>query len=1201
MTANAYNQAAKDLYFDNSEAKWEKCYVYIGKSDYTACYDMTRVNGTQYLWQLPANFNNGSSWNGASGWVVCKEKWWASSQETIDKYIWHGDNNVTKKSTSAWVDTHIYKTNGAANATSDGTTQKVYTVTSYTKSNYTVTISTVEGGTLTVKDYDDNAVATGASKIHLTVLKFSATPTDGYVLDAVEINDGTNTTTIAAADLATTTHTLTSAVTITPVWHATTSTVTVTATATNGTVTGGGVVEEGTSVTLTATPADGYKFVNWTVGGAEVSTANPYTFTAEEDVTVVANFEETPKATIYFVNNSGWSKIQAYAWEGTKGANPGWPGADITANKLGEQIGGFDVYSYTVEQGSYGKVIFNNGSAQTADYVWTDGNYYWHNEAANFAGGTKAQAEEKFSVPVEYDYVYLINTNDWAKAYIYTWTPEVAGWPGAEMTKEDYQIAGKDVYSYKEVKGSTFGGMLFNNGDGTQTGDLTWQAGKYYAPSTGEWYADAATAEAALAAVVTYDYYVVGTINGWGLKDASYGMELSGDVYEKEVAFVIGKHELKINNGAWDNANTFGYDNLSVAYEGVSRGSGDGDNNIVIDLAEAKTITIKLDKNTKKITLEGLTQIHTVKATVNPAETGTIEGAGTYVQGATATLTATAAEGYEFVNWTKGEEVVSTANPYTFDVTENVTLVANFVAVDYKDITFTVGKSGFTGVPQIKWWGAKGLEDAAEPVEMTAGQQYGRYSYTFSNIDAITGVSFYIVLDGVQSKTITLHETPNSYSQFYTILQEVFVTLEGETEGVQLEGHPKAGYSSDYTKVNGVVQLPANTTKAFKLTVDGKDKGGNTIALTKDNLTANFTEDGEGNATIATELAGGYLFTYDYITKDVTVVYPFVGTMDLGQMTPSYSDESVKLEDDNYNEVTIYNVVEGEHTFGDNFDIEASVKHNGEWYTLTGKGSWTLADGVMTLVATNLVDENNTVNYTITATALAPQEYTIACNGTYDEEVSAYYSSIKYAATTDEEDVIVIEIGVYGEETSASGQFNDTWFTTLTYTVAEGEDGVKVLTATATDEAGNTYHITITATKLVYPSINIYNAKLVADEDGDVILTCTYEGVNLTLNYYYAMWTGEYTAELASEDYSVYYSCEAPSLEKDGSNYTITGVFVDDSDETKYNVMVTTKANPATALDNLNTTVAPVKAIENGQLIVIKNGVKYNAQGAILK
>ena len=367
---------------------------------------------------------------------------------------------------------------------------------------------------MTVKDYDNNAVATGASKIHLTVLKFSAAPASGYVFDGVQINDGSTTTTISASEINTQTHTLTSNVTITPVWKATTSTVTVTTAAEHGTVTGAGVYEEGTSVTLTATADAGYQFKNWTVAGAEVSTANPYTFTVDADITVTANFEETPKVTIYFVNNSGWSKIQAYAWEGTKGANPGWPGADITANKLGEQIGGFDVYSYTVEQGSYGKVIFNNGSAQTKDYVWTDGNYYWNNEAEGFAGGTKADAESKLSVPVEYEYVYLINTNDWAKAHIYTWTPEVAGWPGAAMTKEAEQIAGKDVYSYKVVKGTTFGGMNFNcGGDECKTGDLTWQAGKYYAPNKEKWYDTKEAAAEALAAPAKC--YLMGIDGDW--------------------------------------------------------------------------------------------------------------------------------------------------------------------------------------------------------------------------------------------------------------------------------------------------------------------------------------------------------------------------------------------------------------------------------------------------------------------------------------------------------------------------------------------------------------------------------------------------------------------------------------------------------------------------------------------------------------
>ena len=698
----------------------------------------------------------------------------------------------------------------------------------------------------------------------------------------------------------------------------------------------------------------------------------------------------------------------------------------------------------------------------------------------------------------------------------------------------------------------------------------------------------------------TYDYYVAGTFNGWNEKDPAHGMTLDGEVYKATVTLAAGENLVKVTNGTWTGAK--GYSAMGAEYEEVSQGASD--DNIQIDLTEGKEVVVVYNATTEKVTFEGLTVPTPTYTVTVSAENGSVEGLeneGVYEEDASVTLTATAADGYEFVNWTVAGEEVSTENPYTFVVTADVAVVANFVAVDYKDITFTVGKTGFTGVPQIKWWGAKGLEDAAEPVEMTAGQ-YSRYSYTFSNIDAITGVSFYIVLDGVQSKTITLHETPNTYSQFYTILQEVFVTLDGEIEGVQLEGHPKAGYSSDYTKVNGVVQLPANTTKAFKLTVDGKDKGGNTIALTKDNLTANFTEDGEGNATIATELAGGYLFTYDYITKDVTVVYPFVGTMDLGQMTPSYDDESVTLEDDNYNEVTIYNVVEGEHTYGENFDIEASVKHNGEWYTLRGKGSWTLADGVMTLVATNLVDENNTVNYTITATALAPQEYTIVCNGTYDEEVTEYYSSIKYIGTTNDT-TVTIEIASYGGEPNVLGDINGTYFTIAEYVVEEGEDGVKVLTATATDAAGNTYHITITATKLVYPSVNIYGATATLnEEEGTLTLSAEYKGKTVISEIWGYEGAGEYEwVGLVPTDYSFEWGADIATVTEDGDQYTITGVFMDYTTEEKYEVMITTAKNPATALENVTSTVAPMKAIVNGQLVIVKDGVQYNAQGAVVK
>ena len=49
-------------------------------------------------------------------------------------------------------------------------------------------------------------------------------------------------------------------------------------------------VEDNEKITLTATPNEGYSFVNWTVNGKEVSTDNPYTATITEDTEFKANF-----------------------------------------------------------------------------------------------------------------------------------------------------------------------------------------------------------------------------------------------------------------------------------------------------------------------------------------------------------------------------------------------------------------------------------------------------------------------------------------------------------------------------------------------------------------------------------------------------------------------------------------------------------------------------------------------------------------------------------------------------------------------------------------------------------------------------------------------------------------------------------------------------------------------------------------------
>ena len=69
---------------------------------------------------------------------------------------------------------------------------------------------------------------------------------------------------------------------------------------------------------------------------------------------------------------------------------------------------------------------------------------------------------------------------------------------------------------------------------------------------------------------------------------------------------------------------------------------------------------------------------YTVTVAANPVEGGTVAGGGTYLQGETCTLTAEAAEDYQFIHWTVNGEVVSTDNPYSFEVTGDRTLVAVF-------------------------------------------------------------------------------------------------------------------------------------------------------------------------------------------------------------------------------------------------------------------------------------------------------------------------------------------------------------------------------------------------------------------------------------------------------------------------------------------------------------------------------------------
>lgn len=163
---------------------------------------------------------------------------------------------------------------------------------------------------------------------------------------------------------------------------------------------------------------------------------------------------------------------------------------------------------------------------------------------------------------------------------------------------------------------------------------------------------------------------------------------------------------------------------------------------------------------------------YTITATANPEAGGTVDGAGTYDHGATATLTATANEGYTFTNWTQNGEEVSTEGIYSFTVTEAGDYVANFELNTYA-ITVTAN-------PEVggEVTGA-GIYNHGETATLTATTNEG---YTFINW---TQGGEVVSSEATYSFTVT--EAGDYVANFELNSYEITVTA-NPTEGGEVAG-----------------------------------------------------------------------------------------------------------------------------------------------------------------------------------------------------------------------------------------------------------------------------------------------------------------------------------------------------------------------------------------------------------------------------
>ncbi|WP_395749385.1 InlB B-repeat-containing protein [Prosthecobacter sp.] len=371
-------------------------------------------------------------------------------------------------------------------------------------------------------------------------------------------------------------------------WSVTTSA----APAAGGTTAGDGLVDDGTSTTVTATANAGYGFTNWTEGGTIVSTSASYTFDATADRVLVANFSPLPSFTV--------STSAAPAAGGTTSGDGGFVSGTSTTVAATANAGYFFV-NWT-----------ENGAQVSTSASYTFNVTANRTLVANFA--------------VTGSMLRTISTSV---------TPANSGTTTGSGSYGD----GTSV----TVVATAAPGYKFSK----------WKQGGSNVSSAAS-YTFTASADRALVATFTPVYYITGTSNppegGTTEADsASYNPGDGGNIIARPTA-------------GWQFVNWTENGNIVGTGTTLNFGNVQANHGYVANFA--------------------LTGGVNIATSAGPAAAGTTSGGGSYLIGDSVTVSAMPNAGYAFVNWTSGGTVVSSDASYTFTASVNRTLVANFATAN---------------------------------------------------------------------------------------------------------------------------------------------------------------------------------------------------------------------------------------------------------------------------------------------------------------------------------------------------------------------------------------------------------------------------------------------------------------------------------------------------------------------------------------
>ena len=432
-----------------------------------------------------------------------------------------------------------------------------------------------------------------------------------------------------------------------------------------GNVTGGGTYNQGQSCTVSATANTGYTFTNWTENGSVVSSNADYTFNVEGNRTLVANFTENTYTITVSANPSnggtvtgGGSFTHGQSCTVTATANTGFTFSNWTEN--GNVVSSNANYTFNVEGNrslvanftlnSY--TISATANPSNGGTVSGAGSY---NYGASCTLTATAASGYTFTNWTENGNVVSSNAN-------YTFTVEGNRNLIANFTAITYTIT---VSANPSNSGTTSGGGTYNHG------------------------------QSCTVIATSADGY---TFMNW----TENGSVVSNDA---NYSFTVTSNRSLVANFEEQQPDTY---NINVSPNPIIGGTVTGGGNY--DAEQQCTVTatantgytfINWTENGEEVTTNASYTFivtgnrtlvanfalnnYAITVTADPSEGGTVTGSGNYDYGTSCTLTATANDNYEFINWTKNGIEVSTEATYTFIVAASEEYVAHFYFDDLVD------------------------------------------------------------------------------------------------------------------------------------------------------------------------------------------------------------------------------------------------------------------------------------------------------------------------------------------------------------------------------------------------------------------------------------------------------------------------------------------------------------------------------------